>query len=263
MQAKYGLWLALGTTGALIALGAALVPRWQAGNQQQAIAVWKQKIAALDEPSAAALVNSLRTQDSLAIETLASALTDRRPLVSAAAQEAVGNLVTNWKQLSARQSVPRLTALADALADRYARLMPARQQFVRQIAQSRLLASLEDADFPADELVAQCERILMAPEPQLPDLDPDGQPPAYPLANESSPPMVDPQIASRPAITAPGTLPGRDVEQEPAPVTVAPVLSSPAADEPVASPDSDDPRPQQPRQFIRPRVPPIPPRVEP
>ena len=52
-------------------------------------------------------------------------------------------------------------------------------------------------------------------------------------------------------------------QQQPAPVTETPVRSPPFADEPATSMENDDPRPQQPRQFIRPRVPPIPPPLEP
>jgi hypothetical protein len=264
MLAKRGLWVAVGTAAALVAAAALMMSRWQAAGQQHLIAVWDQQIASFDEASAAALVRSLRKHDLLAHETLVSSLTDERPLVSAAAREAVGNLVADWKRLPASEAVPRLSALAAALADRYEQLPPAQQQFARQIAQSLLLWPLEDADFPADELVAQCERILIAPAPLLPELDEEMESPvAETPTEESLPPIVAPQMATRPTSTPPLPTPDEFGQQQPAPVTRAPVLSSPSADEPAPSLESDDPRPQQPRQFIRPRVPPIPPPLEP
>lgn len=264
MLAKNGLWVALGTAAVLVAAAALLLSRWQAASEQQVIAAWDQQIATLDESSAAALVRSLRQHDLLALGTLANSLTDQRPLVSEAAREAIGNLIADWKRLPASEAVPRMMAMAEALADRYERLAPVQQQFARQIAQSFLHWPLEDADFPADELVAQCERILIAPAPLLPDLDEEMESPvAENLPEESLPPIVAPQLATRPGRMPPAIAPDGAEQQEPAPVTEAPVLSSPGEEEPAPSLESDDPRPQQPRQFIRPRVPPIPPRVEP
>ncbi|HUE74494.1 MAG TPA: hypothetical protein VMP01_26660 [Pirellulaceae bacterium] len=264
MLGKNGLWLALGTAAALVAAAALLLSRWQAGSERQVVAVLDQQIATLDDPSAAALVRSLRQHDLLALGTLANSLADQRPLVSAAAREAIGNLVADWKRLPASDAVPRLSALAEALADRYERLAPAQQQFARQIAQSLLLWPLEDADFPADELVAQCERILIAPAPLLPDLDEELESPvAENLPDESLPPIVAPQMATRPGRTPPAIEPEGTGQQEPAPVTQPPILSAPGKEEPVPAQESDPPRPQPPRQFIRPRVPPIPPPVEP
>jgi hypothetical protein len=235
------IWLVLASCAAVVTVALATASRWQVSSQQRLAAAWDQRIAQLPDAQAAAYVRSLRQHDALALRSLAAALGDKRPAVAAASREMVSNLVQNWKGL------------------------PAREQFVRQIAQVMLCWPMESADFAADDLVAQCERILAAPAPIVPELESGGTATAVASEDEGLPPVVSPQVASRPRRPDAEVPPAPIEQQEPAPVLAAPRLSpvdggevdpSLPSSEPAAG--ETEPRPAEPRQFIRPRVPRIP-----
>lgn len=249
------MWLALATCATLVVAALTVAARWQAGSQQRLTAAWDRQVASLDEPSAAVLICSLRRHESLSIPSLARALADRRPLVASAARESIGSLVADCKTLPADTAVPRLTALAKQLADHYNHYAPAQQQFTRQLAQAMLAWPLADADFPADDLVAQCDRILTAPAPPLPA---EGAPSIAAIREEDSlPPIVAPQMANR--TNRPAVPPTEPTDQlRPAPEVGAPLLS-PIGPDPVDPSPTEEPRAVEPRQFTRPRVPRIPP----
>jgi hypothetical protein len=264
-----GLCLAMLTCATVVALALTSLSRWQASSERRLVARWRSAIALLDEPAAAAFIASLRQHDRMAIAPLIEAMADTRPEVSRAAQETVGSLVADWRLLRAHEAVPRLTMLADHLADHYDGFSAAQQRFSRQVAQWMLIWPLEDADFPTDDLVAHCERILAQPAPRFAEADVIPLPPANQGPSEESlPPIVSAELASRgerrqvrPIVESP--------EQEPAPVLQPPVLSAVEGDEkePLlgdepAAPISE-PRPIEPRQFIQPRVPQIPPPDQP
>jgi hypothetical protein len=257
--------LVLASCAAVVTVALATASRWQVSSQQRLAAAWDQRIAQLPDAQAAAYVRSLRQHDALALRSLAAALGDKRPAVAAASREMVSNLVQNWKGLPARESVPRLIELAQLLAEHYEHFPPSEKQFVRQIAQVMLCWPMESADFAADDLVAQCERILAAPAPIVPELESGGTATAVASEDEGLPPVVSPQVASRPRRPDAEVPPAPIEQQEPAPVLAAPRLSpvdggevdpSLPSSEPAAG--ETEPRPAEPRQFIRPRVPRIP-----
>lgn len=257
----------LGACAAIVAVTLAVTPRWLAVGQQRITAAWNQRIASSSESDAAELVRSLRQEGTEAIPTLASAMADQRPMVAAAARETVGNLVADLRHLPARDSVPRMTALTSRLADGYDRLPPIQRQFVRQLAQSVLAWPLADADFPADDLVVQCERLLALPAPRSDGLEIESLPATVDAAPPELPPVASSQIATRPRATP---LIESNDQEAPAQIVELPSLS-PAGpsdtDPPPSVGDSDgprsEPRPVEPRQFIRPRVPQIPPPEQP
>lgn len=259
------IWLVLASCAAVVTVALAAASRWQVSSQQRLAAAWDQRIAQLPDAQAAAYVRSLRQHDALALRSLASALADKRPAVAAAAREMMNNLVQNWKGLPARDSVTRLIELARLLADHYERFPPSEKQFARQIAQVMLGWPMESADFPTDDLVVQCERILAAPAPIVPEFEPGGTLPAVASEDKGLPPVVSPQVASRPRRPQADEPPAAIEQQEPAPVLATPRLSPVEAGEvdpslPSSEPATGDaePRPAEPRQFIRPRVPRIP-----
>lgn len=251
------------TCTAVVAVALYSFARWQASSESRLEAHFASQIAALDEGAAAAFVETLRRHDRLALVALVDALADPRPQVALAAQESIGSLVTDWRRLPASAALPRLTALADHLADRYPRYPAQGQQFCRQMAGQMLLWQLDDADFPTDELVVHCERILAARGPQTADAT-EGLPERKSASlGPTLPPIVSADVARR---ERPPAAKGDEatIPLTPTPVLQAPLLAPIDPDpnlplrtrQPAAS--AGDTRPIEPRQFIQPRVPPIP-----
>lgn len=252
-------WLVLATCGILVAVVLVVSSRWQSGVQSGQHAAWEAHLAILSERDATVLVRSLRQRDLQSIPTLVRALADQRPAVVEAAREAVGNLVADWKELPARDSVPRLSALAGQLADHQADFAPAQRQFARQVAQAMLVWPLADADFPADDLVAHCDRILSAP---ISRPEPDASE-STTAPKDALPPIASAQVARRHRPGQAVPLPASP-DQQPAAIVDVPSLREVDPDlqglQPDDSPSVDGPfLPQEPRQFLPPRVPPIPP----
>ena len=221
----------------IVAVALAVAARWHALAEQKQARQWIGEVRRLGDEDAADLVRSLRKHDSRALPALAAALGDRRPGVVAAAQEAIGNLAADWRHFPAEESVPRLTELSSRLAGGYAELLPQQQRFVRQLAETMLRWPLDDADFPADDLVASCERILAMPAPD-----------ASAVEGNPLPSAVAPQVASRP--NRPSTAQPVTELAQPAPVVELPTLIPP---EPAGG-ETSDVQPVEPRQFIQPRV---------
>ena len=237
--------------------------RWQASSESRLEAHFASQIAALDEDAAAAFVETLRRHDRLAIVPLVDALADPRPRVALAARGSIGSLVTDWRRLPADEALPRLTALAGHLADRYPRYPALGQQFCRQIAGQMLLWQLDDADFPTDDLVVHCERILAAKAPQLVD-GAGGSPERKSASLEPIlPPIVSADVVTRQRLPA---AEGEEttILEGPTPVLQSPRLApiDPDPNLPLRAkqpaPSAGDTRPIEPRQFLQPRVPPIP-----
>jgi hypothetical protein len=206
-----------------------------------------QRIQALPEAQAAALVRQLFQLDQQAPAVLVPLVVDQRAGVSDAAAFAIDRLVTDWSRLNRDEATPRIVMLASELAAVAPKLPAERRRWAHALATRLVVWPLDDS-VVSGQVVADCETVLRLPADDETADDRDAVRVAA-AARTIEPDAVEVAAPQPPAHELPGTLPAvASPESEP---TIPRVYGTV---EPGRLPDASQERPVRPKQFLPPRA---------
>jgi hypothetical protein len=164
------------------------------------------QLAALPQQRAARLVPQLADADLDGLPLLIAACSDRRQAVADSAARSSQALAERWSQLPPAEAAPRVAALAGLLAQQAPQMAPAQQEVARSLAKRLIDWPIDSRQIDLPQFIADCEAVLRLPASPPEELRlaaiPPPQPPAA-SATIESPAIVQPQVASPPALIAP------------------------------------------------------------
>jgi len=206
-----------------------------------------QRIQALPEAQAAALVRQLFQLDEQAPAVLVPLVVDQRAAVADAAVIAIDRLVTDWSRLKRDAATPRIVMLARELAAVAPTLPVERRRWAHALAERLVIWPLNDAVM-SGQVVADCETVLRLP---VDDETAGDHAVVRVAAAERTIESDAVEVAAPPPLAheLPNMLPAvASPEQEP---TIPRVYGTV---EPGRLPDASQERPVRPKQFLPPRA---------
>lgn len=236
--------LALGALAAIVLwawLGRNRLEDW---THARLAAQHQRQLAQLSEEGAARLITRLADADDEYLDLIVLSLADPRPVMAAAAEQALQARIDLWSQWRSETAGPRVAALAGLLADSGERIPPERRPAVHRLAERLLTWPVDGTQVDAPQLIADCETLLRLPLPAASEIRIASR-----AAAEDAPVF---QAEPGPAPLAPVPM---LLENQPEPLPVAdnsPGVAFPR--EPESLEGASREKPSEPRQFIAPKA---------
>jgi hypothetical protein len=156
-------WLLVLATVAVIGVAFSLARAWLLADVRDRLTQkYQQRIASLSERQAALLVRHLAKSDGDWLDVLVAASADDRPIVAAAAETELRELVNRWAQRPEESSTD-VADLARLLAQQAQELPPQRRHLAHSLAQRLLDWPVDGQLVDAAQLIADCQAVLLLP----------------------------------------------------------------------------------------------------
>jgi hypothetical protein len=123
---------------------------------------WESRLETIPEDQAVGLLDQAAQLGEPGIPVLVGALGSGRPSVSRAAKRVLRNEIARWELLGARDSTPKVAALARALAERVDGFGAAARRDAEELTTRILLWPVDRGAAENECVVAACEKVLHA-----------------------------------------------------------------------------------------------------
>jgi len=153
-------WRALGLTLAIAAGLLALATGLRVQYTQWLAEHWRKQLETVPDDQAAQLLHQVAELGEPGIPVLVEALGSQRQSVAKCGRRVLLAEIHRWEALRARESSPKLAALARALADRVDEFGPAAQADAADLAARILHWPLDNRVVDRTEVIASCHTVL-------------------------------------------------------------------------------------------------------